>query len=75
MTIEAIRPPSRAQKPGNAVWVPVATGLWVGNTAGDFIGMIEKVSTRTYEARNGRSEPVGAFPSLNDAKRAIERRG
>ena len=33
MTIEAIRTPSRAQKPDSAVWVPVATGLWVGNTS------------------------------------------
>lgn len=74
MTIEAIRTPSRAQKPDSAVWVPVATGLWVGNTAGDFIGMIEKVSARAYAAQNGRSEPVGTYASLSEAKRAIERR-
>lgn len=74
MTIEAIRSPSRPQRADSAVWVPVATGLWVGNTAGDFIGMIEKVSPRAYVARNGRSEAVGTYASLVEAKRSIERR-
>jgi hypothetical protein len=73
MTIEAVHSTSRAEFPGSTVWVPVATGLWAGNTAGNFIGLIEKVSTHGYAARNGRSEPVGLFSNLADAKRAVER--
>ncbi|WP_411721664.1 hypothetical protein [Mycetocola sp.] len=73
MTIEAVHATSRTEKPETTVWVPVATGLWAGNTAGNFIGLIEKVSTHGYTARNGRSEPVGLFSSLAEAKRAVER--
>jgi hypothetical protein len=73
MTIDVVHSTSRAEKPDSTVWVPVATGLWAGNTAGNFIGLIEKVSTHGYTARNGRSEPVGLFSSLAEAKRAVER--
>lgn len=73
MTIEAVHSTSRAEKPDSAVWVPVATGLWAGNTAGNFIGLIERVSTHGYTARNGRSETLGLYSSLAEAKRAVER--
>ncbi|MET4638235.1 hypothetical protein [Mycetocola sp. 2940] len=73
MTIEAVHSTSRAEKPDSTVWVPVATGLWAGNTAGNFIGLIERVSTHGYTARNGRSETVGLYSSLAEAKRAVER--
>lgn len=73
MTIEAVHSTSRAGKPDSTVWVPVATGLWAGNTAGNFIGLIERVSTHGYSARNGRSETVGLYGSLAEAKRAVER--
>ncbi|MET0932959.1 MAG: hypothetical protein ABWX56_04545 [Mycetocola sp.] len=73
MTIEAVHSTSRAEKPDSTVWVPVATGLWAGNTAGNFIGLIERVSTHGYSARNGRSETVGLYSSLAEAKRAVER--
>ena len=73
MTIDLVHSPSRAEKPDSAVWVPVAPGLWAGNTSGNFIGLIEKVSSSGYTARNGRSEPVGLFHSLAEAKRAVER--
>lgn len=73
MTIDAAHSPAGTQKPFSAVWVPVATGLWVGNTSGDFIGLIEQVADRGFTARNGRSENVGLFGSLAEAKRAVER--
>ena len=79
MTIDVVRTtlraekPARAEKPESAVWMPVATGLWVGNTPGTFLGLIEKVSSHGYTAQNGRSEPVGLFSSLAEAKRAVER--
>ena len=73
MTIEAVHSTSRSEKPDSTVWVPVATGLWAGNTAGNFIGLIERVSTYGYTARNGRSETVGLYSSLAEAKRAVER--
>jgi hypothetical protein len=73
MTIDVVHFTSRAEKSDNTVWMPVATGLWVGNTSGNFIGLIEKVSSHGYTARNGRSEPVGLFSSLAEAKRAVER--
>jgi hypothetical protein len=73
MTIEAVHSTSRTEKFDSTAWVPVATGLWAGNTAGNFIGLIEKVSTHGYIARNGRSEPVGLYSSLAEAKRAVER--
>jgi hypothetical protein len=73
MTIEAVHSTSRTETPESTVWVPVATGLWAGNTAGNFIGLIEKVSTHGYAARNGRSEPLGLFSSLAEAKRAVQR--
>ena len=73
MTIEAVHPPTGTQKPLSAVWVPVATGLWAGSTEGNFIGLIEKVADRGFTARNGRSENLGLFPTLPEAKRAVER--
>ncbi|SFN49189.1 hypothetical protein SAMN05216219_0788 [Mycetocola miduiensis] len=72
MTIEAVHSTARAEIPDSTVWVPVATGLWAGNTAGNFIGLIEKVSTHGFTARNGCCEPVGLFSSLAEAKRAVE---
>ena len=74
MTIEAAHSPAGTQKTFSAVWVPVATGLWAGSTEGNFIGLIEKVAQHGYTARNGRSENLGLFGTLAEAKRAVERR-
>ncbi|MBH0054982.1 MULTISPECIES: hypothetical protein [unclassified Salinibacterium] len=54
-------------------WTTIQAGLWVGNTAGEFAGMIERSSAGEFFVTDHRARPLGTCATLDDAKARHQR--
>ncbi|MBH0117287.1 hypothetical protein I6E52_10570 [Salinibacterium sp. NG253] len=70
MTIAAPRPTeSSADRARPAVaWTTIQAGLWVGNAAGEFAGMIERSSSGEFFITDHRAKPLGTCATLDEAQ-------
>ncbi|WP_404429239.1 peptide ABC transporter permease [Microbacterium lacus] len=62
---------TEAAAPRPAQWHEPEPDFFVGSRRGDFIGSIEKTAVGTFVAFDGLSTPVGRYPSLAEAQRAL----
>lgn len=59
-------------RPGaGIVWSRVEEGFHVASARGAFLGYIDREADGTYEAYDGRSRPIGRFPTLVAAMAAV----
>lgn len=75
MTIAVPRPtegPADRARPIVA-WTSIQAGLWVGNAAGEFAGMIERSSNGEYFITDHRARPLGTCATLGEAKARHQR--
>lgn len=70
MTIAAPRPTesSTDRARPTVVWTPIQAGLWVGNAAGEFAGMIERSSAGEFFITDHRAKPLGTCSTLDEAQ-------
>ena len=62
---------TEAATPRLTQWHEPEPDFFVGSRKGDFIGSIEKTAVGTFVAFDGLSTPVGRYPSLAEAQRAL----
>jgi len=75
MTIAAPRPTegSSDRARPTVAWTSIHAGLWVGNTGGEFAGMIERSSHGEYFITDHRARPLGTCTTLAEAKARHQR--
>jgi len=75
MTIAAARPAegSADRARPTVTWTAIQAGLWVGNAAGEFAGMIEKGSGGEFFITDHRARPLGTCATLDEAKARHQR--
>lgn len=76
MTITAPKPgaPRNAARTVPATeWTIVQSGLWVGNTGGEFAGMIEAEWGRGFVATTRLAKTLGVFETIEEAKASFDR--
>jgi len=75
MTIAGPRPTegSADRARPTVAWTSIQAGLWVGNAAGEFAGMIEKSSGGEYFITDNQAHPLGTCETLDEAKTRHQR--
>ncbi|QAV71074.1 hypothetical protein ESZ53_11845 [Salinibacterium sp. UTAS2018] len=75
MTIAAPRPTesSTDRARPTVAWTTIQAGLWVGNAAGEFAGMIERSSSGEFFITDHRAKPLGTCTTLDKAKARHQR--
>ncbi|MBH0130887.1 hypothetical protein [Salinibacterium sp. NK8237] len=70
MTIAAPRPTesSTDRARPTVVWTTIQTGLWVGNAAGEFAGMIERSASGEFFITDHLARPLGTCATLDEAQ-------
>lgn len=63
-------PPTRLSS-RRVTWKTVDKGFHVASRAGEFVGSIDETADGRFVAFDGRSTPIGLFPSLREARRAV----
>ncbi|MDQ0725390.1 hypothetical protein [Microbacterium sp. W4I20] len=53
------------------LWACVEEGFHVGSRGGDFLGYVDRRPDGSYSAFDARSQPIGAFPTLEEATAAV----
>ena len=75
MTIAAPRPTegSADRARPTVAWTTIQAGLWVGNAAGEFAGMIERSAAGEFFITDHRARPLGTCATLDEAKARHQR--
>ena len=55
-----------------ATWARVEDDFYVGSRNGQFLGYVEREEGGAFVARNMYSQVVGEYPTLNEARRAVD---
>lgn len=53
-------------------WHPHQAGVWVAYQGDRFVGMVEELWRRGFTATTGLGRRLGHFPTLHEAKAALE---
>lgn len=69
----AVSPASVFAPTGGVTWSRVDAGFYVGSRAGEYVGSIDVTADGSHVAFDGRSTPLGRYPSLREAQRAVAR--
>lgn len=64
--------PARGLLPARVTWARVESGFHVASRAGEYVGYAERTGDGHFVGFDGRSTPVGRYPTLAAAQRAVE---